>query len=410
MFATSSPSPHKNPHPVSTRLHASTSFPPAAPMHTIVEASPGSASETVVGAEEHAAAVAPYPYDVQPAQDATAEPVAEADAADEGGWDSRAVFMPVSDVVPSAALRKWFPLCTGISVDEGGGISSIPMPARNQPGSSAALRAALMLYCSFTATPCLFALGRVVPYLHQGLVRRVARRASERTEAHVRGLGGVPIGSAGSEASHGRDSERSDGGTRARASQQVSRFQVGTLISSIAAGTANTPPHLFKRAPAGAAASIPRRERGRTRTTLDGEGSCMCGGALPRTRAVHPSGGIYSIARRSRLFGSVKNSLERYSRARLGVQMSSSNTGVRVQQTAKIPRSISIEVRLNQLPQNFNVGIYPAALASNTCSSRLRLCAIFTAPRNCLFKPENAAATFTLQPLPFSQSTSVAHF
>ncbi|KAJ7461448.1 hypothetical protein FB451DRAFT_1404681 [Mycena latifolia] len=86
----------------------------AAPMHTIAEASPRSASETVVGAEEHAAAVSPYPYDLQPVQDAPAEPVAESSVpeeraevpqpqqwADEGGWDSRAVFMPVSEVVPA---------------------------------------------------------------------------------------------------------------------------------------------------------------------------------------------------------------------------------------------------------------------------------------------------------------------
>ncbi|KAJ7455156.1 hypothetical protein FB451DRAFT_1184484 [Mycena latifolia] len=88
---------------------------PAEPMHTIAEASPGSASETVVGAE-HAAAVPPYPYDLQPVQDAPAEPVAESSVpeeraevpqprqwADEGGWDSRAVFMPITEVVPAAA-------------------------------------------------------------------------------------------------------------------------------------------------------------------------------------------------------------------------------------------------------------------------------------------------------------------
>ncbi|KAJ7472497.1 hypothetical protein FB451DRAFT_1249718 [Mycena latifolia] len=80
-------------------------------MHTIVEASPGSASETVVGTEEHAAAVAPYPYDLQPAQDAPAEPVAEANVPEEERaevpqprqWDSKAMFMPVSEVVPAAA-------------------------------------------------------------------------------------------------------------------------------------------------------------------------------------------------------------------------------------------------------------------------------------------------------------------
>ncbi|KAJ7472498.1 hypothetical protein FB451DRAFT_1398711 [Mycena latifolia] len=46
-----------------------------------------------------------------------------------------------------------------------------------------------------------------------------ARRASERTEIHARGLG-VSIGSAGSEASYGCDSERSEGGIRAREGRQ----------------------------------------------------------------------------------------------------------------------------------------------------------------------------------------------
>ncbi|KAJ7472500.1 hypothetical protein FB451DRAFT_1398715 [Mycena latifolia] len=89
---------------------------PVVPMHMIAGASPGSPSETVVEAEEHAMAVSPYPYYLQPAQDAPAEPVAGADVreepaevpqprqwADEGGWDSRAVFMPVSEAVPVAA-------------------------------------------------------------------------------------------------------------------------------------------------------------------------------------------------------------------------------------------------------------------------------------------------------------------
>ncbi|KAJ7431092.1 hypothetical protein FB451DRAFT_1198344 [Mycena latifolia] len=79
-------------------------------------------------------------------------------------------------------------------VDEGGGIPSIPMPAHNPHRSSAAQRAALM-----------------------------ARRASERTETHARGIGGVPIGSAGSDPCDGRDSESWDGS--ACATQRNSDFE-----------------------------------------------------------------------------------------------------------------------------------------------------------------------------------------
>ncbi|KAJ7461445.1 hypothetical protein FB451DRAFT_1497138 [Mycena latifolia] len=107
--------PAQEPAPPSTRPRASTSCPPC-PCTRSRRRRP---SETVVtvSAEEHTAAVSPYPYDPQPAQDAPAEPVAEANVpeqerveipqprqwADEGWWDSRAVLMPVSEAVPAAA-------------------------------------------------------------------------------------------------------------------------------------------------------------------------------------------------------------------------------------------------------------------------------------------------------------------
>ncbi|KAJ7443464.1 hypothetical protein FB451DRAFT_1190080 [Mycena latifolia] len=159
---------------------------PAAPMHTIAEASPGSTSETVVGAVEHAVVVSLYPYDLQPAQDAPAEPVAEAGVpeeraevpqprqwTDEGGLDSRAVFMPVSEVVPAAA--------------------TIARRHLEHPDAHAQSTRILR-----SAACC----------SHE------AWRASERTGIRVRGLGGLSIGSADSEASYRRDAERSDGGTR----------------------------------------------------------------------------------------------------------------------------------------------------------------------------------------------------
>ncbi|KAJ7472472.1 hypothetical protein FB451DRAFT_1175214 [Mycena latifolia] len=211
-------------------------------MHTIVEASPGSASETVVGAEEHAAA--------QPAQDATAEPVAETDVheraevpqprqwADEGGWDSRAVFMPVSDVVPSAASRECFPLCTGISVDEGGGISSIPMPTR-----------ILRIAARHSHAIILQLHGGVLPrFPGQNSSRFVPGTRSARfLETYARALGGVPIRSADSEASYGRDYERSGGmGPCDARVSECTVSNVGRFISSIAMGTTNTRPGLLE--------------------------------------------------------------------------------------------------------------------------------------------------------------------
>ncbi|KAJ7461435.1 hypothetical protein FB451DRAFT_1181180 [Mycena latifolia] len=127
----------------------------AAPMHmhTIAEASPGSASETI-GVEGSGVAVPPRQW------------------ADEGVWDSRAVFMPLSAAVPAAATiadnlerttrtpsqtrssRRGLPrnedefrslwLITTASLRLSGGTL---MPARNPHGSSAALRVTLILYC-----------------------------------------------------------------------------------------------------------------------------------------------------------------------------------------------------------------------------------------------------------------------
>ncbi|KAJ7455153.1 hypothetical protein FB451DRAFT_1516876 [Mycena latifolia] len=291
-----------------------------------------SASETVVGAEEHAAAVSPYPYGLQPArmsQDAPAEPVAEANVpeeeraevpqprqwADEGGWDSMG-FMPVSEAVPAAATvaednQKPFadppPGERGLprneddsvflpiamvghdreaeverrDVDEGGGISSIPMPARNPHESSAALRAALTLYCGFKMRLRLVALGRAVPYLHQGLVQRVRLGVPRNAQALV----------TVSDASHGRDSEytgRSDGGARARVRECVVS-NVGRSFRVSQRLRIYTRPGLLEFAPAGAAVSIPRRERVRARKgRVAACDEARCVRDVPRTRAVHP--------------------------------------------------------------------------------------------------------------------------
>ncbi|KAJ7472519.1 hypothetical protein FB451DRAFT_1469232, partial [Mycena latifolia] len=62
-------------------MHLPTEEPAQEPAPAVDEAT--SASETVVGAEEHAGAVSPYPYSLQPvqaSQDAPAEPLAEANA------------------------------------------------------------------------------------------------------------------------------------------------------------------------------------------------------------------------------------------------------------------------------------------------------------------------------------------
>ncbi|KAJ7435761.1 hypothetical protein FB451DRAFT_1417877 [Mycena latifolia] len=123
-----------------------------------------------------------------------------------------------------------------------------------------------------------------------------AQRASERKGTRVRGLGGVPIAGAPSDASYGHESERFDDGIRARE--------------------------------AGAAASIPEKARWT--------------GRIAACEAVHCPGRAQSVRRRYSLdcaeksFIRSKNALEHYSRARLGVQVPSSSAEVRVQQTAKL--------------------------------------------------------------------------
>ncbi|KAJ7461451.1 hypothetical protein FB451DRAFT_1404685 [Mycena latifolia] len=110
--------PAQEPAPPSTRPRASTSCPPC-PCTRSRRRRP---SETVVtvSAEEHTTAVSPYPYDLQPARDAPAGPVAEADVpeegraevpqprqwADEGGWDSGAIYMPRVGGGPCCCNRR----------------------------------------------------------------------------------------------------------------------------------------------------------------------------------------------------------------------------------------------------------------------------------------------------------------
>ncbi|KAJ7455186.1 hypothetical protein FB451DRAFT_1516938 [Mycena latifolia] len=243
----------------------------------------------------------------------------------------------------------------------------------------AALRTALMLYCGFTARLRLVALGGTVPYVLQGLGRRVVRVSGSAClgthRAHAPALGGLAIDGAPSCVSYECDSERSDDGTRARTlrssksvprnakalvcarsegcqwgarvrtrrtdattsakmarrareGQQVRSFQVGPIDFGYRGGT-NTRPDLLEFAPADTAASIPRRERGRARTTLDGEGNCVCVGTL-RARCAQdarsPPGDVtHSIAR-----SSVKGWAGALFKdaARLGVQVPSSGTEV----------------------------------------------------------------------------------
>ncbi|KAJ7455136.1 hypothetical protein FB451DRAFT_1408008 [Mycena latifolia] len=222
---------------------------PATPMHMIVaEASPGRASETVIGVEKHAAAVSPYPYGLQPAQDAPAKPVAEAN-------------VPESAEVPQP--RQW--------VDEGKGISSIPMPMRSPHGSSATLRAALMLYCGFTARLRLVTLGRVALLLHQGLIRRVVHVSGSVCLGTAKALvcagsEGGESGVQGSEALYLHGSEPSEGGMRARGSAKCAVSNVGIAVGIIRGPTSSNSrqPALRLRY---------RRKRGRARTALDGEDS-----------------------------------------------------------------------------------------------------------------------------------------
>ncbi|KAJ7472512.1 hypothetical protein FB451DRAFT_1469222 [Mycena latifolia] len=230
-------------------------------------------SETVVSAEEHAAAVSPYPYGLQSVQVAPADPVAEASVreelaevpqprqwADEGGWDSRVVFMPVSEVVPAAATvaaaRRSYGTFLYFLTDLGLAILRLhgeALPRRLRSNSS------------------LFA-----PGTRSARWARSARRASERKGIRVRGLGVAPIPRAVSDASCGRDSKRSDIGTRAGEGQHSAQLP------------SRPAPRLRY-----------RRKRGRARSALDGEDGCVVGGAL-RARcapdARSPSGGEVAIA------------------------------------------------------------------------------------------------------------------
>ncbi|KAJ7472485.1 hypothetical protein FB451DRAFT_1469191 [Mycena latifolia] len=93
----------------------------------------------------------------------------------------------------------------------------------NPHGSSATLRAALTVRSS-ALPPLFYFLADTNSSLFAPGTRSArgarfleARRASECTKPHARGLEGVSIGSTGSEASYGRESERLDGGTRAHA-------------------------------------------------------------------------------------------------------------------------------------------------------------------------------------------------
>ncbi|KAJ7461420.1 hypothetical protein FB451DRAFT_1562726 [Mycena latifolia] len=254
---------------------------PVVPMHMIAGASPGSPSETVVEAEEHAMAVSPYPYYLQPAQDAPAEPVAGADVreepaevpqprqwADEGGWDSRAVFMPVSEAVPVAATaaednQNLFteppPGERGLQRNDGDGPSGVQGKAGSKSircgcneDESVFLPIAVVDHAArrhlehpnarAQSTRILRSAARRSHGFNQIAASRnsfgalcavsggSARRASERTSTRMRGLGGGAIDGAPSCASCGRESERSDGSTRAREGQQVRSFKVGTFI------------------------------------------------------------------------------------------------------------------------------------------------------------------------------------
>ncbi|KAJ7443471.1 hypothetical protein FB451DRAFT_1568680 [Mycena latifolia] len=97
-------------------------------------------------------------------------------------------------------------------------------------------------------------------------------RAFECTETHARGLRGMSVGSADSEASYGREYERSDRAARATRGSASAQFPMS--VSPWV--RIRTRPDLLEFAPAGAAASIPETAR----TPSYGEGSCVCGGAL----------------------------------------------------------------------------------------------------------------------------------
>ncbi|KAJ7435757.1 hypothetical protein FB451DRAFT_1417862 [Mycena latifolia] len=230
------------------------------------------------------------------AQDAPAEPVAEANVhraegaevpqprqwADEGGWflllqpsrewednqnpfadppgergllrnkDESVFLIPIAVVDHDRAAEV-----ERRDVDGGGGISSIPMHARNPHGSSTALRAALMLpirprdwdgaLCAFyRASACLGTPRN--PYAR-------ARRRGDR-ERGFRRIVWTRL--------------RALGGRDAREGQRVRSLQVGTFISSIAMGKNTRPDLLVEFAPTGAAASI--SEKARTRSYRVGRG------------------------------------------------------------------------------------------------------------------------------------------
>ncbi|KAJ7443423.1 hypothetical protein FB451DRAFT_1190037 [Mycena latifolia] len=152
-----------------------------------------------------------------------------------------------------------------------------PMPARNPHGSSAALRATRRSHAT------LWLHGEALP--HRPVTNRSlfapgtrsarfcaflkARRASERKGTRVRGLGGGAIDGAPSCASYGRESERSDGETRAREGRQGLSFILFTFTL-------------------GALGAFSRK-RGCARMGRVAACEVRCVRDVRRTRAVHPA-------------------------------------------------------------------------------------------------------------------------
>ncbi|KAJ7443421.1 hypothetical protein FB451DRAFT_1376689 [Mycena latifolia] len=317
------------------------------------------------------------------AQDAPAEPVAEANVhraegaevpqprqwADEGGWflllqPSRECPIAVVDHDRAAEVERR-------DVDGGGGISSIPMHARNPHGSSTALRAALMppicprdwdgALCAFyRASACLGTPRN--PYAR-------ARRRGDR-ERGFRRIVWTRL--------------RALGGRDAREGQRVRSLQVGTFISSIAMGKNTRPDLLVEFAPSGYRAQSPYflpalrlRYRGESADAL----------VARRIEDAHsPSGGgTHSVARRCR---------PRTTKPVFNMQLRKSGALLANFLVTKLQKSALRFNRVKLLPQIFNVGSPQFSLHRASV----------------LFKPEDAAATRILQPLHFAQSTSVAHF
>ncbi|KAJ7443427.1 hypothetical protein FB451DRAFT_1413634 [Mycena latifolia] len=123
-------------------------------------------------------------------------------------------------------------------------------------------RAALVLYCGFKMRLRLVALPRTVPDLHQGSFGALCALSR----------GSVCVGMHRNPCPRDRRGVDRERGFRRRTDATPSPRMAGRARAGVRECAVSTSQAHFL---AGGAVSIPRRERGRARTTLNGEDSCM---------------------------------------------------------------------------------------------------------------------------------------